>query len=82
MNTMRQTLLACTRLTLNKNVVIAARDTGSFMLQSQEFAGLTYHAVQAVARTITGGMRNSRFQIFDRHRQHQGTFHIITCFNR
>ncbi|MPN61502.1 hypothetical protein SDC9_209240 [bioreactor metagenome] len=82
MNTMCQTLLACARLALDKNVVIAAGDTGSLMLQSQEFTGLTYHAVQAVARTVTGCMCNSRFQILDRHRQNQGTFDIIAGFNR
>ena len=49
MDTVGKTLLAGTGLALEQDIVIAAGDAGSLMLQSKELAGFAHHAVEAVA---------------------------------
>ena len=79
---MGQTLLAGPRLALKQDIIIAAGNTRSFMLQSQKFTGLAHHAVQTVAGAVAGSMGNRSFQIFDRHRHHQSAFDLTANFDR
>lgn len=79
---MGQTLLAGTGLALQQNIIIAAGNTGSLVLQSQELTGFTDHAVQTVTGTVAGSMGNRSFQVFDRHRHDQRAFDLAANFDR
>ena len=82
MNTMRETLLARTRLALQQDIVVSSCYAPSLMLQRQKLARFAHHAVQAVAAAVACCMGNRRFQILDRHGQHQRALHLAANLNR
>ena len=82
MNAVCQALLAGARFALQKNVIVAAGNARSLMLQSKELARFANHAVQAVARAVTRCMGNGRFQVFNRHAHNQRAFNLAANFYR
>ena len=82
MDTMGQTLLAGAGFTLQQDIIIAAGDPRSLMLQSQELAGFADHAVQAVTGAVACSVGDRSFQIFDRHRHDQRAFDLTAHFDR
>ena len=82
MNAMCQTLLARARLALQQDIVLCSCYAASLMLQRQKLARFAHHAVQAVAAAVACCMGNRRFQILDRHGQHQRALHLTANLNR
>lgn len=77
-----QALLAGARFALQKNIVVAAGNARSLMLQGKELARFANHAVQAVARAVTRCMGNGCFQVFNRHAHNQRAFNFAANFYR